>query len=107
FTIVSLVCHLSMPKSPLSFSRYRYFGLRISVKRTISKNKDPLVSSNPPRFPEIEKLWHGNSPQITSTYPLSDRICSSDTVVMSCAVHSPFVLCIASYDFLAYLSNST
>src|SRR5699024_2569257 len=108
-TIVSNVFRLSCPTSPLTFSRNKYCGRRLSATRTISTHKVPLLSSNPPPRPAIEELWQGNPPQIQSTCPLSPscRISSSVTLVMSCAVHSPSILCIASYDFLAYLSNST
>ena len=43
--------------SPGTFSSSRYAGLFASVSRAISKNRVPLGSANPPRFPAIEKAW--------------------------------------------------
>ena len=92
--MTSKVFPLSWLRSPLTFSRNRYLGLRIDANLAISKKRVPLVSSNPRLAPAIEKAWHGNPPQITSTCPIP-RIVSSDTVVMSCNSISPFVSCIA------------
>lgn len=54
----------------MTFSRNNILGLRIDANLAISKNRVPLVSSNPRLFPAIEKVWHGNPPQITSTCPM-------------------------------------
>ncbi|CYV80080.1 Uncharacterised protein [Streptococcus suis] len=81
-SMVSNVFPLSWLSNPVTFSRNRYLGLRIDANLAISKNKVPLVSSNPARFPAMLKAWHGNPPQITSTRPIP-RTDSSVTLVMS------------------------
>ncbi|KXU03197.1 hypothetical protein SORDD24_01945 [Streptococcus oralis] len=92
--MVSNVAPPSWLRSPLTFSRNRYLGLRIDANLAISKKRLPRVSSKPRLFPAMLKAWHGNPPQIMSTRPIP-RINSSDTAVMSCNSISPFVLCIA------------
>ena len=59
--------------------------------RAISKNKVPLVSSNPNRLPAIENAWQGNPPQMISTFPLSFLNSSSETSRMSWNSISPYV----------------
>ena len=60
------------------------------------------MSSNPPLFPAIEKLWQGNPPQIRSISGSAFGLISR----ASLKYNSPFVSYIASYVSLAFLSIS-
>ena len=60
FSIVARVFPPLWLRKPFTFSRKTTFGFFRLIISATSKNKVPLVSSNPPRFPAIENAWHGN-----------------------------------------------
>ena len=51
---------------PGTFSNSRYGGCRASASRASSKNRVPLGSSNPLRWPARLKAWQGNPPHSRS-----------------------------------------
>ena len=64
-----------------TFSRKTIFGRLQSTMRVISKNKLPLLSSNPRCLPAIEKGWQGKPPANTS----KSSILSALTLRISCS----------------------
>ncbi|GAA7322698.1 hypothetical protein HpM116_10660 [Helicobacter pylori] len=62
---------LSCVRSPGTFSSKNLLGFLANKKRMISKNKVPLVSSSPRRFPALEKGWQGKPANNTSKLGIS------------------------------------
>ena len=54
-----------------TFSKKRTLGFFFFTILAISKNKVPLVSLNPPCFPETLNAWHGNPPHRISCSGIS------------------------------------
>lgn len=71
---------LSCVRSPGTFSSKNPLGFLANKNRMISKNKVPLVSSNPRRFPALEKGWQGKP---------ANKISKLGTAFVSICVTSP------------------
>src|SRR5699024_7447979 len=83
----------------LTFSMNSTLGLWYFAIRATSKNKVPLVSSNPFRFPEMLNGWQGNPAQRMSC----EGIFSASIFVISpCGTTPKF----SKYVLWACLSNS-
>ncbi len=104
--MIANVLPSSCDRSPLTFSSSKKRGSICLVILAISKNRVPLVSSNPRRSPAIENAWQGNPPVMRSTFPLSSLASLFVTFVMSYHSTSPSVSKLTLYVRLANSSIS-
>ena len=75
-------CPRHCDSSPGTFSRRKNAGRLAARSRATSKNRVPLVSSNPSRFPATEKLWQGNPAQSRSKSGISSGLLISCIVTV-------------------------